>query len=304
MPAQTVAEISHYEVEIYQKSNPKGALAGNEVADCMPLGSGKDNVYKTYPFVQLTVRYQTKEGHWVTLCQTVVYKSKNIGSGEYSIENSLDTAPPLEILDEAGTHLQLDNLEVNHNFRVDEQLDVVRALLEDFFLNIRPDMHKNTGMNRKEVIIGEKYTPSGLFERKAIRTVPLILPTYSDAENDHVYLMSPRVAGSCEKQVEELPDNPSLQNPPLGIANIRPLSHWDSIAMAVIEAEANQDNPDKLEHLPALQNRLIASIIANELRGKTNLSVRLGSPNANRMQGYLLAYETWEGSWGVCSVVR
>ena len=269
-----------YVARITNKSDPEGALAGDDTANCMPYGSGKNTVYTFNPnTAQFIIRRVKKDGTERTVAQSVLTKDSDVRKAvpdiinELQSEKKMDDVLPEDVLAKQEPYLACDNIEVAPTYTGEEYEDVYRHIYHDFF---KKYTQKEKGFRTDKIVIGTSYADALTNLQKEKNTyVPQAPVGYSDKVGEEVYIL-PLGTEHTETEKKE--------------TGISPLTFEDSLKVAYLESKAYRDNETLIESLFALENALIAKDINNEMKNRPNLSTKYAD-SAGRMRGYLLAYE-------------
>ena len=269
-----------YVARITNKSDPEGALAGDDTANCMPYGSGKNTVYTFNPnTAQFIIRRVKKDGTERTVAQSVLTKDSDVRKpvpdiiNELQSEKKMDDVLPEDVLAKQDPYLACDNIEVAPTYTGEEYEDVYRHIYHDFF---KKYTQKEKGFRTDKIVIGTSYADALTNLQKEKNTyVPQAPVGYSDKTGEEVYIL-PLGTEHTETEKKE--------------TGISPLTFEDSLKVAYLESKAYRDNETLIESLFALENALIAKDINNEMKNRPNLSTKYAD-STGRMRGYLLAYE-------------
>ena len=269
-----------YVARITNKSDPEGALAGDDTANCMPYGSGKNTVYTFNPnTAQFIIRRVKKDGTERTVAQSVLTKDSDVRKpvpdiiNELQSEKKMDDVLPEDVLAKQDPYLACDNIEVAPTYTGEEYEDVYRHIYHDFF---KKYTQKEKGFRTDKIVIGTSYADALTNLQKEKNTyVPQAPVGYSDKVGEEVYIL-PLGTEHTETEKKE--------------TGISPLTFEDSLKVAYLESKAYRDNETLIESLFALENALIAKDINNEMKNRPNLSTKYAD-STGRMRGYLLAYE-------------
>ena len=269
-----------YVARITNKSDPEGALAGDDTANCMPYGSGKNTVYTFNPnTAQFIIRRVKKDGTERTVAQSVLTKDSDVRKAvpdiinELQREKKMDDVLPEDVLAKQDPYLACDNIEVAPTYTGEEYEDVYQHIYHDFF---KKYTQKEKGFRTDKIVIGTSYADALTNLQKEKNTyVPQAPVGYSDKTGEEVYIL-PLGTEHTETEKKE--------------TGISPLTFEDSLKVAYLESKAYKDNETLIESLFALENALIAKDINNEMKNRPNLSTKYAD-STGRMRGYLLAYE-------------
>ena len=269
-----------YVARITNKSDPEGALAGDDTANCMPYGSGKNTVYTFNPnTAQFIIRRVKKDGTERTVAQSVLTKDSDVRKAvpdiinELQREKKMDDVLPEDVLAKQDPYLACDNIEVAPTYTGEEYEDVYQHIYHDFF---KKYTQKEKGFRTDKIVIGTSYADALTNLQKEKNTyVPQAPVGYSDKVGEEVYIL-PLGTEHTETEKKE--------------TGISPLTFEDSLKVAYLESKAYKDNETLIESLFALENALIAKDINNEMKNRPNLSTKYAD-STGRMRGYLLAYE-------------
>ena len=269
-----------YVARITSKSDPEGALAGDDTANCMPYGSGKNTVYTFNPnTAQFIIRAVRKDGTERTVAQSVLTKDSDVRKSvpdiinELQSEKKMDDVLPEDVLTEQDAHLACDNIEVAPSYAGGEHENAFLHIYRDFF---KKYTQKEKGFRTDKIIIGTSFADALTNLPKEENTyVPQAPVGYSDKTGTEVYALD---LGTEHTETEEKK------------AGISPLTFEDSLKVGWLEGKAYGDNVSLIESLFNLENALIAKDINNEMKNRPNLSTKY-TDSTGRVRGYLLAYE-------------
>ena len=282
-----------YVAKIFNKSDPEGAIAGDDTANCMPYGSGKNTVYTYNPnTAQFVIRAIKGDGSERTIAQSVITKDMDVHTKVPDIINKLqghsrlEEVLPEDILTHANTYLACDNIEVAPNYTKNEQ--AIETIYRDFFTEYMERYGKQQGLNTEKVPIGTGYADALQYLPTEDNTyIPQAPISYSDKTGKEVYTLT-LAEQEVQKNITEYPtEKKQEQSLPKGLSY---LTAEDSIKVGYIEGKAYHDNDSLMESLFAMENALIAKDINNSAKDRPNLSIKYADSN-DKMQGYILAYE-------------
>lgn len=288
--------------QIHLKSDPIGVLAGNDTANCMPFGDGKNTVYTfNLNTAQMTVQAQRPDGWKRTIAQSVLTKDKDVGMPVPILLKKMQAGnePLADILPQTALTigdaiLACDNVEVAPNWQGDYE-KVIEAVYRDFlseYMNRFGDQQK---FNQRRVVIGQGYTDAMThLPEESNNSIPLAPVSYSDKKGDNVYILNleKESKGRAFKRKVRIvePLLPKFEDIRPSISGVDLLSYEDSLAVGYLEGKAYKDNPVLMQYLHNMENALIAMHINNALKERPNMSLKYVDPSGI-MRGYVLAYE-------------
>ena len=288
-----MVEVQEYTARIFNKSDPEGAIAGDDTANCMPYGSGKNTVYTYNPnTAQFVIRVVRPDGTERTIAQSVITKDMDVKTAVPEIRKKmyeqvrLEQILPEDILTQADTYLACDNIEVAPNYTKDEQ--AIETIYRDFFTEYMQRYGEEQGLNTEKVPIGTGYADALKYLPTEENTyIPQAPVSYSDKKGEEVYTLTLEEQ-DVQKDIITHPTEGREQSPlPKGLSY---LTAEDSVKVGYLEGKAYHDNDTLVESLFAMENALIAKDINNSAKGRPNLSIKY-TDSDGKMQGYLLAYE-------------
>jgi hypothetical protein len=304
--AEEIASIE-YRAKINLKSDPDGAIAGNDTACCMPFGSGKNNVYTYNPVCALFTIQKKSGGNWRTVTQSVLTKDIDINNNVEEIVEQigdsnikLDEIVDEELLINAKKIIVADNIEVAPNFKNNKNKDeILKYIYQDFFKEYVDRYGEEEELEDAKIIIGKGYTDALNNLQNIENTfVPIAPVGYSDnigAEAMKLELDQTKKNIALKKEVLEHKRAERSDLKENKIKGIENLTLKDSLQVSYIEGKAYHDNESLVEYLHNMENALIAKDINNIIKNRTNLSLKY-IDSKKKMQGYILAYEGTNGS--------
>lgn len=293
-----------YRVKIYDKHDPRAALAGDDTNCCMPFGSGKNNVYTFNPNCGLlTVEIAKADGGYTTIAQSVLTLDQNIGSNvselvsKLNINGADDALSRIDIVS-GDNYIACDNIEIRTNYQTDQNRETIAKLYQNFFARYAKVFNQNnlTGrtVNTDKIVVGQGYSDYHFGNQEENTYVPLAPASYSDKLGKKVDVIklanSDKIIGveAISEKIttsEQFAYNEGLPN------SVKPLTYQDALMVAHLESKA-YNNKSLIEGLSAMENSLIAVAINNASKNRPNLSFKYGN------SGYLLAYEGEIGDLG------
>ena len=289
---------------ISQKSDPEGAIAGDDTVNCMPFGDGKNTVYTFNPnTAQFVIRFVKSDGNERTIAQSVLTKDMDVQvpvpnvisqlnkEGEH-LENIL----PADILTAAPVYAACDNVEVSPNYSDERHQKIIEAIFRDFFKEYMKRYAGIERLNPKKVPIGQGYTDAlSQLPIEKNTFVPQAPVSYSDKRGENVYMLDLESNTGADlilqKQIQEIktekPEEPILPK----IKGLEYLTFEDALKVAYLEGKAYSDNQSLMQFLFNMENALIAKDINNAAKDRPNMSLKYIDEN-EKMRGYMLA---WEG---------
>jgi hypothetical protein len=297
-------EIKHqrYVAKINFKSDPEGVLAGNDTANCMPFGDGKNTVYTFNPntahFILQIVR---DDGSARTIAQSVLTKDIDIGLSVPELLSKLaqngehlEEALPQTITQSAPAYIACDNIEVAPNYAKAHEL-IIEKIYRDFFREYAERFGSLQNLVTGKVIIGQENADALKYLPDIPNTfVPQAPVSYSDKTGDNVYVLDVSQAINVSffgnKVVKVLSSEPKRSELTLNNPGLQYLTFQDTLRAAYLEGKAYSDNQSLMQFLHNLENCLIAKDINNAAKDRPNLSLKY-SDDSGRMRGYIIAYE-------------
>lgn len=289
-----------YRAKISAKSDPDGILAGNDTACCMSFDSGKNAVYMFNPVTAIfTIQRKRADSIWRTVAQSVLTKDKDIGMSvpkilsELQHDKHLSDVIPADVLEQSTAYLSADNIEVAPNAKEDQRtVEAIETIYQDFFAEYLKRYAVQQGLHSTQVPVGMGYTDAVTSFSRANNTfVPLAPVSYSDKTDEQTYLLNAAMrVKSVDKKIIERDGGQTAQTPVIGSNAIGRMTFEDTLAVAYLEGKIYKDNQELIVNLHNIENGLIAKDIANELKGRPNMSFKYTDGNG-RMCGYLFAYE-------------
>ena len=294
---------NRYRAKINLKSDPIGAVAGNDTACCMPFGSGKNNVYTFNPVCSLfTVQLEVEDGKWRTVAQSVLTKDKDVKKNVSILiaeihkdeQKSISAVLSDDILLSGQATLACDNVEVAKNsFAQGKVLDDIETIYRDFFKEYLLRYAEVDNFDTNQVVIGLGYSDSLTNLPQIDNTfLPLAPVGYSDNYHSQVIQLIPHgVPASVKKSIIEFENRADKQDYlSNGDQTVTALTFEDSLAVAYLESKAYADNTTLIQSLHNMENALIAKDINNVSKKRANLSLK-HTNREGRVDGYMLAYE-------------
>jgi hypothetical protein len=281
-----------FQATVHPKSAPAAATAGDETQCCMPFGSSKQNDYMTQPNVAHFTVQKLHGGRERTVAQSVLTKDIDLCTSYPDFlsddrQNFLAHVAP----DRRATRvIAADNVEINHNGRNPKDIAALIGVYRSFFKANTTQYGSQADVATSFLVVGKDfsdaltelpdvpntYAPQNLLEwsDKTNRTVGK-LDLDTDAHAITVRLTPIETA------------QPTGSAPPLR-HSIRYLTYQDlpEVTHVVAQSHPAAVNPERVQKL---QNLLQGKDIANAVRERPNLSIGVG--NANRLSGYLIAFE-------------
>ncbi len=301
---QPEIETRTFVAKITYKSDPEGVLAGDDTANCMPFGDGKNTLYTFNPnTAQLLVRMVKPDGKERTIAQSVLTKDIDIQSAVSNVikqleqeKTHLDELLPSTVLEASPTYLACDNIEVAHNYSNENYRRLLEAIFRDFFQQYMELYAESQGLEPTKVPIGQGFTDALTQLPEEPNTyAPQAPVSYSDKTGENVYMLDLSSQGGMDLIVDRevrKPEASSEQGDALAYTRgLSFLTFEDALQVAYLEGKAYSDNESLMEFLWNMENGLIAKDINNQAKGRPNLSLKYRDVNG-RMRGYLLA---WEG---------
>jgi hypothetical protein len=285
-----------YRARMNYKGDPQAVLAGNDTSCCMPFGSGKNNCYMWNPTVALFTLEEERGSGWRTIAQSVMTLDVDIGKDISTLKQDVsnDSSRLVEVLPESVTsedkrYVSCDNIEVAQNFITKK--DVIEAIYRDFFSKYIPYFKEQSGIavDTEKVIIGKSNSDLSFGTQEKNTYLPVSLIGYSDKLGSQVDVIRFNNATantfSLTEQSTRKADNITTGTKK---QNVQPLTGADVLSVAYLEH--NIYPPNMTEGFIAMQNRILASSIANQVHGSENLSLKYVD-DKNTVKGYVVAHE-------------
>ena len=283
-----------YVARIAAKGDPLGAIAGDDTANCMPFGDGKNNVYMfNLNTIQFTIGAVTN-GRERTIAQSVITKDIDTGVSvpkileELRTKKSLNDILPEGILANNKTILGLDNVETAPEFAKKYDPDV-EGIYKDFF-HTYLKAYSDENIDKGEAVIGTGEADAlKNLPRKENTYLPQAPVSYSDKKGKEVFILDTTEEQKfhTKKITQPLEQEERGETTP---RNVTDLTFEDTLKIAYIEGKAYRDNTSLIEEFYSLENTLIAKAINNEIKERPNLSFKYTN-DEGRLTGYLIAYE-------------
>lgn len=317
IPAKA-AELITVRAAMNQKGDPEAAIAGDDTASCMALGTGKMAEYIANPgCAQFTLQLIRPDGTARTIAQSVMTKDIDIKKPVDSLlrelrlptmnegpedrrERLARAATPLheilrsEIVSTRESYISADNVEVNPNFIKSEYRQLASEVYRDFFRHYLDTFAEETGLHKDTVPVGKGHSDA-LTDLKEIKNtfLPRDPVGYSDKLHADVYALRPQIPTvwhAAKRRVtiptrERLPDSPPLSEP-----SIEYLTFEDALVVSSLESKIYSDNASLMTRWADMKNALIAKDTNNAIKNRPNLSIKYTDKQGN-VTGYMLAYE-------------
>lgn len=290
---------------INRKSDPEGVMAGDDTANCMPFGDGKNTVYTFNPnTAQFVIRVVIGDGKERTIAQSVLTKDVDIKTPIPDVISQLEREGghledvlPAEVLKTAPTYIAGDNVEVSPNFSDQRHQEIIEAIMRDYFREYMSRYAETQGLESSKMPIGQGYTDALSHLPKVRNTfAPQAPVSYSDKTGGSVYMLdltsdegSKLILDRTVKVPEAL--KTESKSTPHDMAGIDYLTYEDSLRVGYLEGKAYADNESLMQFLFNMENALIAKDINNAAKGRANMSLKYTDKDG-QMRGYFLA---WEG---------
>ena len=295
-----------FRAKITKKSDPEGALAGNDTACCMAFGEGKYWDFLTgLNNGQFLVQQEPVVGDKLrTVAQSVMTKDRPVTNLPKLIEamreQSLVATYALlteEVLIDAPQYVVADNIEVNPNFLGKTVKDgilneaILKCIYGDYFAEY-------LGRFAEEDRVVADKVPVGVGYADALTSLPpetnVYLPqvplTYSDNLKDKNFVLKPAKSEHyIEKTVKEIPlERKKLS--PIKTPNVSYLTFEDTLPVVYLKNKYYQGDEEALSRVVDVENALAAKDISNGLKDRPNMSVKY-KDDQGAVRGYVLAYE-------------
>lgn len=289
---------------ISRKSDPEGAIAGDDTVNCMPFGDGKNTVYTFNPnTAQFVIRVIKGDGKERTIAQSVLTKDMDIKTHVPDVISKLDQVGshleavlPEDILRNAPTYIAADNVEVSPNFSDQRHQEIIAAIMRDYFREYMSRYSEEQGLEPTKVPIGQGYTDALSELPTAPNTyAPQAPVSYSDKTGEKVYMLDLSSEDESNIILDKAVTAPEMtQNvqPNLpDITGIDYLTFEDALRVGYLEGKAYADNKSLMQFLFNMENALIAKDINNSAKNRPNMSLKY-TDSEGKMSGYFLS---WEG---------
>lgn len=289
---------------ISRKSDPEGAIAGDDTVNCMPFGDGKNTVYTFNPnTAQFVIRVVKGDGKERTIAQSVLTKDMDIKTLVPDVISKLqqegghlEDILPADILATVPAYAACDNVEVAPNYSDERHQQIIGAIFRDFFREYMSRYAKTEGLNSKKVPIGQGYTDAlSQLPTETNTFAPQAPVSYSDKTGVSVYMLDLESNAGMnliwQKQVQETKVEKPKEPPLPKMKGLGYLTFEDTLKVAYLEGKAYSNNQSLMQFLFNMENGLIAKDINNVAKERPNMSVKY-TDEAGRMHGYMLA---WEG---------
>ena len=288
---------NRYRVKIYDKHDPKAALAGDDTNCCMPFGSGKNNVYTFNPNCGLvTVEAVKPDGNYMTIAQSVITLDQDIRSNVGNLmkdSENINTDDILSNIDIIGgnNYIACDNIEIRTNYNNEKYRKTIAKLYQDFFGRYAKVFNQNNLTGRTvsldKIIVGQGCSDYHFGNQEDNTYVPLAPVSYSDklgTEVDVIRLTSKDSIPGIVAIDEHITTSEKFEYNEDLPASIKPLTYQDALIVANLESKA-YNQKSLVGGLSAMENSLIAKDINNADKNRPNMAFKYGN------KGYILAYE-------------
>lgn len=289
---------------IGRKSDPEGAIAGDDTVNCMPFGDGKNTVYTFNPnTAQFVVRIVKGDGKERTIAQSVLTKDMDIKTSIPDVITKLqqegghlEDILPADILTIAPVYVACDNVEVTPNYSDERHQQIIETIFKDFFREYMSRYATKEGLNSEKIPIGQGYTDAlSQLPSEANTFAPQAPVSYSDKTGANVCMLDLTNEKGLDliwqKTIKESEVKKQTEAPLPSIKGLGYLSFEDTLKVAYLEGKAYSDNQSLMQFLFNVENGLIAKDINNSAKNRSNMSLKYND-DGGRMRGYLLA---WEG---------
>ncbi len=299
-----IVKTREFVARISLKSDPEGAIAGDDTVNCMPFGDGKNTLYTFNPnTAQFVIRVVKDDGKERTIAQSVLTKDMDIKRLVPDVISDLQQEGvhlkdilPADILTAAPVYAACDNVEVAPNYSDERHQQIIEAIFRDFFREYMSRFAKTEGLNSTKVPIGEGFTDAlSQLPTETNTFAPQAPVSYSDKTGEDVYILD---LGSnkgmdliLQKQVRETKFERQTEPPLPKIKGLGYLTFEDTLKVAYLEGKAYSDNKSLMQYLFNIENGLIAKDINNAAKDRPNMCLKYTDEDG-RMRGYMLA---WEG---------
>ena len=290
--------------KISRKSDPEGAIAGDDTVNCMPFGDGKNTVYTFNPnTAQFVIRMVKGDGKERTIAQSVLTKDMDVKNLVPEIISKLEEdgrhleeVLPEDILRNTQTYVAADNVEVSPNFSDQRYQEIISTVMRDYFREYMNRYSKVQGLEPTRIPVGQGYTDALSELPTAPNTyAPQAPVSYSDKTGEAVYVLDLSSDDESHLILERSVTVPeTIQNIQPDLPNIPGISYLtfeDSLRVGYLEGKAYASNESLMQFLFNMENALIAKDINNSAKNRPNMSLKY-TDSEGKMSGYFLS---WEG---------
>lgn len=293
-------KFAEYRVRVQKKSSVEGILTGDDLVNCMPFGSGKNNNYMyNLGCAMLTVEKKMGNGNYRTVSGSVIAKAEDI---KLSIPRLIQSARQSERLseiipcdisrNEEGVLLK-DNIEVAPNFKNPESECALEKVLEDFSFKYLDLVSTSLQINNDRFLVGTGYNDLQMpsFVRVENTYFPYVPYAYSDNYGGESFQVTRTTdMTKLNESVRFVPNPQRKKEVTISNRNVKYLDAVDSLKVSYLEGKIYADNTELLQHIHRLTNEITGSLINNELKNRPNLSLKSVNDNGD-LTGYMIAYE-------------
>jgi hypothetical protein len=287
--------------EIHRKSDPLATVVGDDTANCMGFGTGKNNVYMFNPNDAIfTVRLVNSEGKARTIAESLLTKDMDIGMSIPKLMEDMTSNPnalldkikPEQVLHNKQAVIAADNVEVHPN-HMDKDA-ALEAVYTDFFARYIAAHGAAENIQADKIIIGTGHNDAmNHLPREDNTYLPQAPVGYSDKTGEKVLSLSLTGKPSMPLHVVSIEDAPiagRIKPATPVTSGVSPLTFEDTLPVAYLES-AVYAKADALRVGPHnMENALIAKDINNAAKGRPNLSLKYVDKDGNT-KAYMLAYE-------------
>jgi hypothetical protein len=289
-----------YRVRVQKKSSVEGILTGDDLVNCMPFGSGKNNNYMyNLGCAMLTVEKKMANGQYRTVSGSVIAKAADTGLsipkliGLANMDKRLSEVIPKDLTrDEDGVLLK-DNIEVSPNFKNLQSQEELEKVLQDFSFKYLDSIGDKLGIVTGRFLVGMSYNDLQLSSYRRIPNtyLPHIPYAYSDNYGAETYEVGRLKEMTTLKELVVV-DTPEHTQRETEIKNkgVRYLEATDSLRVSYLEGKIYADNDKLLQHIHRLSNEITGLTIQNRLKRKPNPALK-SVTEGGELSGYLIAYE-------------
>ena len=283
--------------KIYNKSDPEGAIAGNDTACCMPFGDGKNTVYTFNPnAAQLVLQIERNDGSRRTIAQSVLTKDIDIKKSVPSVINGsvdrLSENLPPTFLSNSKRHLACDNIEIARNFEGNS--GIIQEIYSNFLSQYLKESAKNGVLFDQRIIIGAGYTAETNYPTAPNTYIPQAPVSYSDKLGEKVYVIDTEkakpAASITNSEITIAPVTTQTSESQIKTRGVEYLNYEDSLKAGYLEEVIYKDNPSLLVGWTDIENTLIAKDINNKAKNRPNMCFK-HTNSSGAMDGYLICYE-------------
>lgn len=290
------SEFSEIRVRIILKSDPKSAITGNQIGNCMPFGDGKNTNFIFNPATMNMVVEIKSNKEYRTIASSVLTLDCSLGK-DFS-ENIFYVDPvemtsqisqiDLSVLSDITRYITCDSIEIAKNYSQYKKLilNIYQDFLQQYVSSI-PNSSRLVGFS----IMGYDEEIAD-FKRLDVTTVPVVPIPYSDRfGRSLVFQMDQELKdGYIVSRIEEtIPETVVSENLDDRSPGTHSLTYEHTLAVSWIESKA-YTNQSLISGFRTIGNTLIMKDIYNKRNGKPNMSF-IYRDNKGDITSYLICYE-------------